>query len=283
MYIESFEHLSHSKCPRVDLQNRCTECLQALAVPIILLLASQSTRTRSASRISLTTALPPSCNSRTSRRSALSSSRLLDGREGSLNRRRGGRSLAGGNSLARSSSLAHCSSLRRSNSLSGGRSLDILLRRRRAKVRRPGVSFDMGRDLADLERRNIIRDPLDERHRRATSQLSRRRVDAVLQTRAAERRRASRTSVHNKCAYARALVSHGLRDAREHVALDECLGASVRVESVAFHVLEVVVDCVEGAGSAVLAEFGGAARDVVEVVAVEGYLVACAVLEARLS
>jgi hypothetical protein len=271
MYIESFEHLSHSKCPRVDLQNRCTECLQALAVPIILLLASQSTRTRSASRISLTTALPPSCNSRTSRRSALSSSRLLDGREGSLNRRRGGRSLAGGNSL------------RCSNSLSGGRSLDILLRRRRAKVRRPGVSFDMGRDLADLERRNIIRDPLDERHRRATSQLSRRRVDAVLQTRAAERRRASRTSVHNKCAYARALVSHGLRDAREHVALDECLGASVRVESVAFHVLEVVVDCVESAGSAVLAEFGGAARDVVEVVAVEGYLVACAVLEARLS
>lgn len=45
----------------------------------------------------------------------------------------------------------------------------------------------------------------------------------------------------------------------------------------ALHVLEIVVDGVEGAGHAVLAEFGSAAGYVVVVVAVEGYLVAVTV------
>lgn len=254
------------------------EHLQALTVPIILLLASQSTRTRSRSGVSLTTALSPRSNSSTTRSSLLSSSGLLDSDES------GPDGSSSSSSLSRDSSLRGGGSLGSSSSLSGGRSRDILLssiRRSRTEVSRTSVSLNVGSDLGDLKRGDVVGDTGDERSRRATSQLSRRRVDAVLEARAAERRRAGGPSVYNESADLRALVGDGLRDAGEHVALDERLGAGVCVEGVAFHVLEVVVDRVEGAGCAVLAELGGAARDVVEVVAVEGDLVACGVLESR--
>lgn len=217
--------------------------------------------------------MSPRSNRSTTRSSLLSSSRLLHSRKGGLD----------GSSSGSSSLCSGSSSLGgNSSSLGGSRSRDILLssiRRGGAEVRGPSVSLDMGRDLADLKGRDIVSDTLDKARARATGELARRRVDAVLEAGAAERRRASGTSVNDESADLRALVGDGLRNTGENVALDECLSAGVCVEGVALHVLKVVVDRVEGAGCAVLTELGGAARDVVEVVAVEGDLVACAVLE----
>lgn len=181
--------------------------LQTLTIPIILDDTCPSTGTSSTARVPLTTALSPCSNSRTTRRSLLSSSGSLNSGESSLDGRRGARSLGRSNSLARRSDFGGGSSLSRVGSF------DILFYRRRTKVGRPSIGLDMRRDLADLQRRNIIGDSLDERRRRATRQLARSRVDAVLEARAAKRGLACGIGVHNKSTDAGALVGHRLRHA----------------------------------------------------------------------
>jgi len=232
--------------------------LKALAVPVILLLASEATRAGGGARVARATTLSISGDGSTARRSTLSSSGLLNGREGGLD-----------SSGGRSSSLG---------SGGGGGGRDFLLSSS-AQVLGTGVGLDVGGDLVDSEGCDIIALELgDECAGRTTGQLAGGRVDTVLDTSAAEGRRTGGAAVNNEGADLGTLVRDGLGDAREDVTLDKSLGAVVSVEGVALHILEIVVDGVEGTGGTVLAELGGTAGDIVEVVAVEGDLIACIVL-----
>lgn len=73
------------------------------------------------------------------------------------------------------------------------------------------------------------------------------------------------------------VLVEGLRDGLEGVSFNEGGGRAVGLECVTLHVGEDVVDGLDVAGLAVLAELGGTARAVVDVVAVEGDLVTVSV------
>lgn len=99
-------------------------------------------------------------------------------------------------------------------------------------------------------------------------------------TSTAESRLASSSSTlirNEKGANGSTLLGDRSVNAVEDVTLDDSIGALVSVESVALHVLEVVVGSVEVAVGARFAKLGGSASNVVEVVAVKSDLVALTV------
>lgn len=68
------------------------------------------------------------------------------------------------------------------------------------------------------------------------------------------------------------MVGGRVGDSYESVALNQSVGASVSIESMALHVLKVVVDGVKVTADAILAKLGGTARLVVEVILVQSEL-----------
>lgn len=123
-------------------------CLQALAVVVVLLLASVAACAGGRAGVTGATALSPSSDGSTARRSTLCSSGLFDSRESGLD--------SGGGS---SSGLRGNSSLGGSGGLGGGWGSDNLLGgagRGSAQVGRTGVGLDVRGDLVDSKGSDVV-------------------------------------------------------------------------------------------------------------------------------